>query len=439
MTATEKSQTRGAGLHYGWVILAVSMLTVMGSIGLARFVYTLILPSMQDALGLSNTQAGGLATANFLGYLALAVISGVVASRHGPRRVVAVSMLVTGLAMVLTGMASSFQGALVLRFVTGAGSGGSNVPVMALVPAWFAARRRGLATGIAVGGSSLGLILMGPLVPRVLEAFGADGWRCSWYILGALVLLVGILGYVLLRDRPEEKGLRPIAAAPPAVEREQGEVARRPALGDAQDGGPPLNWKRIYRSGPMWHLAFVYVAFGFSYVIYGTFFAKYLIVEGGYSRQAVGSLWAVVGWISIFSGLAWGSISDVIGRNYALALVYLVQAVSYATFALWPSPAGFTASAIAFGLTGWSIPGIVAAACGDYVGARLAPAAFGFVTLFFGLGQAAGPSVAGLLADATSSFGPAFLVAAGVAVLGALGSLLLRPPRAAAGMASQGL
>jgi len=71
----------------------------------------------------------------------------------------------------------------------------------------------------------------------------------------------------------------------------------------------------------------------------------------------------------------------------------------------------------------------VAAACGDYLGTRLALAALGFMTLFFGLGQAAGPSVAGAIADATDSFSSAFLLAAGVAFLGGLGSLLLRPPR----------
>jgi MFS family permease len=175
------------------------------------------------------------------------------------------------------------------------------------------------------------------------------------------------------------------------------------------------------------HIALVYVAFGFSYVIYATFFARYLQVEAGYSADAAGNLWALVGWISVFCGLIWGSVSDAIGRQYGLALVYLLQALSFALFALWPSPAGYWASTILFGLTAWSIPGIVSAACGDCVGARLAPAAFGFVTLFFGLGQAAGPSVAGILADRTGSFGPAFLLAAGVAFLGGVGSLLLRP------------
>jgi sugar phosphate permease len=412
---------RSRGLHYGWVILAVSTLTVMGCIGFARFGYTMILPAMQTALGLSNTQTGGLATGNFIGYLALAAIGGFIASRYGPRRVIGVSMLIVGATMALTGLANSFRAALMWRVLTGVGSGGSNVPAMALLPAWFAGRRRGLATGIAVGGSSVGLMITGPLVPRILDGFGEDGWRTSWFILGTLVLLLGLLAFALLRDRPEEKGLRPIAAErdKPALQ------GRRASLRQAQ-GTASLDWGRVYRSGAVWHLALVYIAFGFSYVIYVTFFAKYLQAEGGYTKEAAGNLWAVVGWISIFCGLIWGTVSDLLGRNYGLALVYLTQAACYAVFALWQSPAGYTVSAILFGLTAWSIPGIVAAACGDYLGSRLAPAALGFVTLFFGLGQAAGPSVAGALADATGSFGPAFLLAAGVAFLGGVGSLLLR-------------
>jgi sugar phosphate permease len=402
-------------LHYGWIVLAVSTLTVMGCLGFARFGYTLILPSMQDALGLSNTQTGMLATGNFIGYLAMATLGGLIASRYGPRRVVAIFMLLTGVTMMLTGLAGGFWEAMAWRVLTGVGSGGSNVPVMALLSAWFAARRRGLASGIGVSGSSLGLIVIGFLVPRILNAYGEQGWRYSWYILGAGVLLLGLLGLALLRNRPVEKGLRPIAAAPQTPD--PGSRARPASMG----------WKRVYRSGSLWHLAVVYVAFGFSYIIYATFFAKYLQSEAGYSKEAAGNLWAIVGWISIFCGLIWGSVSDVIGRQYGLALVYGLQAISFALFALWQSPTGYVVSIVLFGLTAWSIPGIVAAACGDCVGARLAPAAYGFVTLFFGLGQAAGPSVAGALADSLGSFAPAFLLAAGVALLGGIGSLLLRP------------
>jgi MFS family permease len=107
--------------------------------------------------------------------------------------------------------------------------------------------------------------------------------------------------------------------------------------------------------------------------------------------------------------------------------VYLIHTIAFSMFALWPGMPGFTLSAILFGLSAWSIPAIMAAACGDILGPRLAPAALGFITLFFGIGQAVAPSVAGIIADAADSFSPAFLLAGGVALLGALGAFLLRP------------
>ena len=80
-----------------------------------------------------------------------------------------------------------------------------------------------------------------------------------------------------------------------------------------------------------------------------------------------------------------------------------------------------------YGLTAWSIPAIMAAACGDVLGARLAAAGIGFVTLFMGIGQAAGPVVAGAMADASQSFLPAMLLAAVVALVGAALAAFLRP------------
>ena len=134
-----------------------------------------------------------------------------------------------------------------------------------------------------------------------------------------------------------------------------------------------------------------------------------------------------MGWVSLLCGLIWGAISDVIGRRRALIIVYLIHAISFSLFALWPAPPGFTLSAVLFGLTAWSIPAIMAAACGDVLGPRLAPAALGLITLLFGIGQAIAPSIAGAIADATGSFYAAFLLAAAVALLGALGSYMLRP------------
>ena len=73
------------GFHYCWVIMAMGTLVVFGSLGLARFGYTVVLPAMQTGIGMNNAQAGMLATANLIGYLALSVLGGALASRFGPR------------------------------------------------------------------------------------------------------------------------------------------------------------------------------------------------------------------------------------------------------------------------------------------------------------------------------------------------------------------
>jgi len=383
---------------------------VFGALGLARFGYTMLLPAMQSTLRLDSAQAGGLATANLAGYLLLSLIGGALATRYGPRAVITAGLMVAAVGMLLTGTATSFAGASCWRALTGVGSGASNVPVMGLMSAWFAPRRRGLATGIAVTGSSLALIALGPVLPHLLTLYHGDGWRVCWFLFAAMTGGLAVLAMSALRNHPSALGLRP--------------------FGEARDEAPasvPLGrtpWATVCGSGRIWYVGCVYAAFGFSYIIYMTFFAKYLIAEGSYGPPAAGRLFMLVGWVSLLCGL-WGWVSDTIGRRVALAIVYLTQGVAFGLFALWPAPSGFMLSALLFGLTAWSIPAIMAAACGDLLGPRLAPAGLGFVTLFFGVGQAVGPSVAGILADATSSLRPAFLVAAGVALVGAMGSLLL--------------
>ena len=391
-------------------------LVVFGSLGLARFGYTMVLPDMQAGLGIDNAQTGALATANLIGYLTLAVIGGVVAARYGPRVVIAAGLAVAGAGMVLTGLATSFPEAAACRVLTGMGSGASNVPVMALLPSWFAVRRRGLASGIAVAGSALGLIFAGAVVPRVLSARGDDGWRTCWFIFGGITLLLAVGSFMFLRSRPAQLGLKPVGA-------DGGD-----AVPDHKVGG--LEWSRVYRSRTVWHLGLVYVAFGFSYIIYMTFFTKHLVAEG-YTKDAAGDLFMIMGWVSLVCGLLWGTVSDVIGRRRALIIVFLIHAVAFSLFALWRTPAGFTLSAVLFGLSAWSIPAIMAAACGDVLGPRLAPAALGLITLIFGVGQAIAPSIAGAMADASGSFVSALLLAAGVALLGAVGAFFLRPTPAA--------
>lgn len=400
--------------HYAWIILAVGVLVVTGALGLARFGYSAILPFMQVSLKLDNTQAGALASANLLGYVAFSVAGGALASRFGHRVVITFGLALAGVAMIFTGMADGFLVALIWRLVAGVGSGASNVPIMGLPSAWFAPKRRGFASGIVASGSSIGLIVSGPLVPMFITTYGDDGWRLSWYVFGGVTLVLAVLSYLMLRNKPNDLGLTPYGAATDTV--------TPPAA-----GGGGLQWGLVYRSITVWHLGLVYIAFGYAYITYMTFFTKWLMEDGGYSKESAGALLMLIGWLSLFSGLIWGMISDSIGRKRALIIVYLIHAVAFAMFGLWGVPLGYTISAILFGVAAWSIPTIMSATCGDVLGPRLAPAALGFITMFFGLGQALGPTVAGMIRDASGTFAPAFILASLASLIGAGGSALLRP------------
>lgn len=385
-----------------WAVLAVGTLGVFAALGLARFGYATVLRAMQQDLGFDNTTAGALATANLTGYLVLAVVGGALASRWGARWVTSAGLAVLGAGMILTANAGGFAALCLWRAVTGMGSGAANVAIMGMLPAWFEPRQRGRAAGVAVTGSSFALMLTGLTVPSLLAIPGA-GWRGAWLLFGVAALAVAGLAAIVLRHTP----------APAGSSGEKNEALARPGL------------RTVYRSAAVWHLGAVYVAFGFSYIIYMTFFSKYLVAEQGLSEAAAGRLFMLMGTCSLLCGILWGAASDRFGRRAALAAVFLVQAASFGLFALADAPLAYGVSAVLFGLTAWSIPAIMAAACGDLLGSRLAPAGLGFVTLFFGVGQALAPSLAGRLADQTDSFAAAFLLAAGVALAGAVGSWLL--------------
>ncbi len=406
-------------LHYGWIVILMGLLTTIAAHGFGRMSYTIILPAMKDGLHFNYTQLGLLGTGNFIGYLTMAIIGGFLAARFGTRIVITFALVLMGTTMLLTGLANSFGFAFMMRLMTGLGNGASFVPAMALGSAWFTMKKRGFATGIVSAGIGIGTFISGLVVPPILTSFGQNGWRFSWYILGGAVLVISGIVYVFVLSRPEEKGLRQVGA-------EETEVM--PASSMDTKKASSLQWTSVIKMGSVWYLGVVYFFYGFSYIIYMLFFAAYLVKEIGFTQEAAGGLWALVGGLSIFCGVIWGSISDRLGRGKGAALAYLVLGLSYIIYALVKAKFGFYLSAGLFGLTAWSIPTIMAAAAGDFVGPRLAPAGLGFITLFFGIGQALGPVLGGYLADTTNSFTVPFLVAGGISFMGMILSLFLKKP-----------
>jgi len=422
LTANANTTSTARRVHYGIWILVAGIFTIFGSIGLGRFAIGMIIPEMGAGLGLTNTQLGIIVSGTFVGYLVSTAVSGELATRFGPRRVIAAAMFLISFGMVIAGIAHGFWPALAGQLLIGTGTGGSNVPAMGLITRWYSKKFRGTASGLMAMGSGLGFALAGTLVPFLVGLYGGAGWRMSWFYLGSLVFMIAVLGAVVFKNTPDEIGIEPIGG----IEDIDGATSSSPRKAGKEGSA---HWKDIYFSKPLWELGLIYFMFGFSYVIFTTFFAKYLVEEIGFSHSMAGQLWSVVGVVSIASGFLWGLLSDRIGRKSTLFIVYSLQGLCLLTLALVHAPNSIVLASLIYALTLWSIPAIMAATCADYVGGKFAPAAFGMITLFFGAGQAISPWVSGYILDLTHSFAIPFLVSAGAGIVGAI--LLLALPKRA--------
>jgi MFS family permease len=416
---------------YRWIVLGVGFLAVFGALGFGRFGYSAILPAMQKDLGMTSAAAGSLASWNLAGYTIMAALGGLLASRFGPRLVAGIGCLVAALGMLLTALCTGVTSAAAARFLTGLGGGAVLVPSVALMSTWFGTKQRGMASSIVSSGSSLALVITGPAVPAIIHAGGGDGWRLAWYFFAALTCVVGVLALVAQRNRPY-KAPRILAAqgsiwrATPSRPSSETQTDQSVAAALTAWSGMSKRTRRatldvwsVLRSRYAWHMGLVYMAFGFAYMVYFTFFQKRLTTDLGMTAAEAGSYFLVLGVASLACGVLWGTISDRVGRERAIALSCVLQGVATALFAWWPSTAGIVISALLFGLTAVALPGIVGAGCGDEFGARLAPASLGFLSLFLGVGQVLGPYLAGRMADSFGTLKYSYLLAAGVFVVGA--------------------
>jgi len=402
--------------HYGWVIVCTGTLCILACLGLGRFALGMLLPSMTSTLHLTYSQMGFISTANFLGYLVSVLVSGFWAIRIGSRRLIFIALLIVGISMALISQAKGFASVLLLYMLTGVGSGATNVPIMGLVSTWFVSSSRGRAAGFIVIGSGFAIMLSGKLIPYVNRLAGPEGWRISWLILSGIVLAIAFVSLLLLRDRPEQKGLGPVGGG------------TAPAPDSSHSGTADTGRMNIYKKGIIYYLGAIYFLFGYTYVIYATFIVTTLVKERGFSESVAGNFWAWVGFLSLFSGPVFGSLSDKIGRKDGLIIVFFLQMLSYLLVASELPGIFLYLSVFFYGIVAWSIPSIMAAAMGDYMGVHRAAAAFGLVTFIFGLGQISGPAVAGMLAEKTGSFTSSFYMAAAFAVLAILLTMFLKRP-----------
>ena len=388
---------------YGSVILLMATLSNMAAF-MTFNGYGLTLPGMRDALGLSHTQEGTLVTSVSVSVITSGIITGLLSTRYQARYVVGLGGIFGGAAMIALGSSPNFLVALAAGAVAGFGMQMCITGSMGLVPAWFGARNRGLASGLASAGGAVSFIVLGALVPLLTDRNPDDGWRHSWYAVAAIGMAVGILSLALLRDLPG--GL-------PRVRR-QGSI-----------------WPmEVYRNPMVWLVALLAFFGAWSQVLYASFFGLFL-EEEGIALSVSGRLWWIMGLLGIGSALFWGYLSDRLGRSKAFMMSGAVYTSGILVFWLVPVLAGFVISVVLVGVCLRAGFTLAAATMGDHAPPHLATAAFGMTAVGAGLGLSIAPPLGGSIADATGDLGWIFALAAAGSALGIVAAAFLRRPASA--------
>ncbi len=360
------------------------LLTLAVAIGIGRFVYTPILPLMVEALGLSKFTAGLVASANFAGYLAGALLAA--GALPGSRRTWLLgALLASALTTGAMGYTQSVPLFLALRFAGGVASALALILASALVLEVLAEASRPGLSSVLFAGVGVGIVVSAALV-SALRAEQA-GWPALWIASGALSL-VGTLAVAALI--PKHKPVRP----------------PRPA-------------DRTTRAdSTLPRLVAAYGLFGFGYVITATFLVAIVRADAAV-RPLEPMIWAVFGLAAAPSVALWRRLATSLGLPGAFAIACLVEAVGVLTSVAWRGTVGIFLAAVLVGGTfmGLTALGLVrgrSLAAGD--GHRV----IALMTGAFGLGQIVGPSFAGALYDRLGSFMVPSLIAAAALAFAAL-------------------
>ncbi len=367
------------------------------AIGLARFDYALLLPSMRADLHWSFATAGAMSTANALGYLAGALLAAVAARRYGARRVFVASLGVTVMALLATGGTDNTVVLVALRAVAGASGALAFIAGAGLVAAAVPAtspRRAATLLGIYFAGGGAAIVASGLGVPYLLGATSlADGWRWGWVLLA---------------------GLGAVAFA----------VATPIALARAEPPAPPVAHRRwpARQLGP---IVVSYGLFGAGYIAYMTFIVAFLKGHG-MGPSGITAFWVVLGAASIAGAFAWARPIARLRGGSGTATVLAVLGAGALLPLVSGSPEAAMGSALLFGGSFLSVVTAVTAVARRSLQPHHWTPAIAGLTVAFAVGQCLGPVLAGVLSDGPAGLSLGLALSVGVLLAGALVALTQR-------------
>jgi len=369
--STRSPQLAAMPVQHPWALAIGGLLSMAAANGIDRFIYTPILPVMVEALGLTASQAGLIASANYLGYLLGALFAARPGLRGSRRRWLLAALAVSAIGTAGLAFAQSLPPMLVLRFSSGFAGAVAIIMAIALVVERLAAGGHGYLAPVHFAGVGVGIAGSAIIVAGL--RFVGDGWRSMWICAGAASLCCLVVAARLIRNGTG-------AATTPDTE-----------AGDRSAISP--RFRLLIAANTL-------SAFG--YVITATFIVA-LVRGSPQLRPLEASIWVVFGLAAAPSVALWMWVARRIDVFRTFAAVCLVEATGVLASVLWLQAIGTLVAALCvggsfMGLTALGMVGARKLTVGD---ARRPVA---LMTAGFGCGQMVGPTVAGFMRDASGSF-----------------------------------
>ena len=237
-------------LFHGWIVVAAAFLAMFVAFG-CMFAFAAFFHELEREFAASRADISLIFSLSGFLYFAIGALTGPLADRVGPRRVVGIGVVLIAAGLFFASRAETLHMVYWTYGVgVGLGVGFVYVPAIGTVQRWFE-RRRGFASGLAVAGIGVGTLLVPPFAAWLI---GREGWREAYVIMAAVALLCGLMAARLLDHSPERRGLhRDGAASTPPNNRTE-----------AADG---LTIGQALRTRPFWLLYAAGVATSFGIYI----------------------------------------------------------------------------------------------------------------------------------------------------------------------------
>lgn len=201
-TQTQIHELAKRMLRYRWICYGMLLLTYI-FVYFDRVAPAVVAPELMKEFGLTATSLGILSSMYFYPYAAMQIPSGILSDYLGPRFSVGTFFIIAAIGTALFGLAQSFGVIVFGRFLMGVGVAVVWIPCMRILANWFRPNEFSTLTGMMLTWGNAGAILASaPLAFLV----GLVGWRYSFFWLGAFMIILAILNFIILRNKPADKG-----------------------------------------------------------------------------------------------------------------------------------------------------------------------------------------------------------------------------------------